>query len=155
MNTDNEHIAKAIGRALPVSTKHSIEICNFIRGKKLEKAKMLLNEVISHKRAVPFRRFNWGVGHRKGKMGAGRYPEKACREILKIVECAEANAQFKGLNTSDIVISHIYANEASRPWHYGRQRRRRTKRTNVEIIVEENAEQPKKAKRQARAAKND
>ena len=34
---DEKEIAKASGTSLPVSTKQSIEICNFIRNKKLEK----------------------------------------------------------------------------------------------------------------------
>ena len=59
-------------------------------------------------------------------------------EFIKLIESAEANAQFKGLNTSKLVISHISANKASKAWHYGRKSRRKMKRTNVEVIVEEN-----------------
>jgi len=147
-NLDKEHTAKVSGRALSISTKHSIEICNFIRGRKLEKAKALLNEVINHKIAVPFKKFNKDVGHRKGKIASGRYPENACKAILKLLEGAEANAQFKGLNTANLIVSHICANKASTPWHYGRQRRRKMKRTHVEVIVEEKAEKKKVAKKE-------
>lgn len=133
-----EHTATAVGRTLPISTKQSIEICSFIRNKSLQKAKALLNEVAAKKTAVPFKRFK-AVGHRKGKLAAGRYPIKASKEILKLLESVEANAQFKGLSTANLVINHICAHKASRPWHYGRQRRRKMKRTNIEIIVKEQA----------------
>lgn len=138
-----ENTATAYGRALPISTKHSIEICNFIRGKPLAKAKMLLENVIAKKTAVPFRRFSRSVGHKK-KIGAGRYPEKACREILKLLNAAEANAQFKGLGVGSLVISELIANKASRPWHYGRQRRRKAKRTHIRVVVKEEIAKKKK-----------
>ncbi|MBW2978129.1 50S ribosomal protein L22 [Candidatus Woesearchaeota archaeon] len=135
-----EHAAKAVGQSLPISRKTSVEVCAFIRNKSLDRAKSLLQLVINKKIAVPFKKFNKDVGHRKGKIAAGRYPKKTCEEILKLLESVEANAQFKGLNTANLVISSIIANAASRPWHYGRQRRRKMKRTNVEIVVEERAE---------------
>jgi len=129
-------MARAVGRGLPVSFKMSIEVCDFIRGKKSENAKALLNDVMEEKRAVPFKRFNKDLAHRKS-IGPGRYPKKTAGEILRLLEAAEANAQFKGLNTSDLVINHIKADKAAMQWHYGRQRRRRMKRINVEIVLEE------------------
>ncbi len=144
---EEENIAKAVGRALPISTKQSIEICAFIRKIPLEKAKKRLTDAINKKSAIPFKRFNDNMGHKKGKIAAGRYPEKACGHILKLVEGVEANAQFKGLNTANLVISHICAHKAARPWHYGRQRRRKTKRTNVEIVVKEGVEKRKAGKK--------
>ena len=132
-----ENIAKAVGISLPISTKQSIEICNFIRRKTLEKAKQIMVDVINKKIAVPFKKFSDNIGHKRGKIAAGRYPKKSCGEILKLLESVEANAQFKGLNTSNLVIIHMCAQKAARPWHYGRQRRRKMKRTNIEVIVEE------------------
>lgn len=131
----DENIAKVNGRSLSISTRHSIEICSFIRNRNLEEAKKMLNEVISFRRCVPFRRFNGGVGHKK-KIGPGRYPIKAAKQINELLKSAEANAQFKGLG-KNLVIKHIKADFASRPWHFGRQRRTKMKRTNIELIVEE------------------
>lgn len=136
----------AVGRSLPVSTKQCIEICNFIRKKPLQRAKSLLNDVIDMKIAVPFKRFT-AVGHRKGKVGPGRYPIKATKEILTILESVEANAQFKGLSTANLIIIHIAANRASIPWRHGRHRGRKTKRTHVEVVVEEKALEEKKEKK--------
>ncbi len=96
--------------------------------------------------AVRFTRFNKGVGHKPG-IGPGRYPIKASKEILDLLKSAEANAQFKVLNTANLIIGHISANKASDSWHYGRQRRRKMKRTNVEVILAEKVQkkdEPKK-----------
>jgi large subunit ribosomal protein L22 len=147
-----EHTAKAVGVGLPISTKTSVEVCSFIRRKNLDKVKNLLKQVIDKKIAVPFKKFNRDVGHKKGKIAAGRYPEKTCIEVLKLLESVEANAQFKGLNTSNLIIKSIIANAANRPWHYGRQRRRKMKRTNIEIIVEERAVK-KEEKKEVKAKK--
>jgi len=147
-----EHTAKAVGVALPISTKTSVEVCGFVKNKTLEKAKLLLQGVIDKKVVVPFKKFNKDVSHKKGKIAAGRYPEKTCKEILKLLESVEANAQFKGLNTANLVIKSIIANSASRSWHYGRQHRRKMKRTNIEVVLEEKAlkEEKKKPKKEAK-----
>ena len=140
---DKENMAKVVGRALPISTKFSVEICNLIRNKKVSKAKEILQKVISGKEAIPFKIFNRDLSHKKG-LGPGRYPKRAAEEILNLLESVEANAQFKGMNTSDLQITHMNAHLASRPWRYGRQRRRKAKRTHVEVIVEEKGEKAKK-----------
>ncbi|MDP2750393.1 MAG: 50S ribosomal protein L22 [Nanoarchaeota archaeon] len=139
---DKEKMAVAVGQSLPVSTKHCIEICSLIRGKRLDRAKKLMEDAINMKTPIPFKQFNKNVGHRKGNFSAGRFPEKACSEVLTILKSVEANAQFKGLNTNSLVVCHVCANLGSRPWHAGRKRRRRTKRTNFEVMVME-VNQPK------------
>lgn len=133
---NKENMARVAGRSLPISTKFSIEICNFIRNKNTSEAKKILRDVVDGKRAVPFKIFKKDLSHKR-KIGPGRYPKKPAEEIFKLIESAEANAQFKGLNTSDLCITHINAHLASRPWRYGRQRRRKAKRTHIEIVVEE------------------
>ncbi len=132
----NEHRARAVGLLMPISTKQGIEICSLIRGKNLQKAREILNEVIDMKRPIPFKRFTEGAGHKHG-IGPGKYPVKACREILKLVNLVEANAQHKGLDTSSLWIIHICAKKGPKSWHYGRQSRIAMKRTHVEIVVEE------------------
>ena len=132
---NEEHTAKAVGRDLSISTKHSIEICRFLRSKALQKAKDNLNMVIAKKMAVPFKRFT-EIPHRPGKLASGSYPQKASKEILKILEAAESNAQFKGLNTASLMIGHICAHKAGNQSHYGR-RGRQMKRTHVEVILSE------------------
>lgn len=144
---NKEHMARAIGMALPISFKQSVEICNFIKNKNVSYAKKLLKDVINKKAAVPFKRYNFDLGHKK-KAGPARYPKKASDRIIRLIENAESNAQFKGLNTSNLVIAHVSAHKAGKAWHFGRKSRRKMKRTNVEIIVEEKAKvesaEPKK-----------
>lgn len=141
---EKENSAKALGRNLQISTKQSIEICNFIRGKSVKKAKEMLQKVSEKKMAVPFKRFNMDMGHKTG-IGPGRYPHNASLEILYVIEQAEANAQFKGINTSNLVLSHISANNGTNSWRHGR-RRVKSKRTNIAVMVEEKAPEEKKVK---------
>ena len=136
-NFNKETMAKSLGRSLPISTKQSIEICNFLRNKTILKAKKQLNLVINKKLAIPFKRFNKDIAHRKGKIAAGKFPEKASQHFLKLIESAEKNAQNKNLDTTNLLIKHICAHKASTPWHFGRYRRRKMKRTHLEIVVEE------------------
>ena len=135
---NTEHMARAIGMALPISFKQSVEICSFIKNREVSDAKKMLQKVAAKEMAVPFKRFNFDLGHKK-KIGPARYPEKSSKEFIKLIENVEANAQFKGMDTSNLVIKHISARRAGKSWHFGRKTRRRMKRTNVEIIVEEKA----------------
>ncbi|MBI2658575.1 50S ribosomal protein L22 [Candidatus Woesearchaeota archaeon] len=141
------NMARAIGMALPISFKQSVEICRFIRNKNIINAKEMLQDVVKKKAAVPFRRFDFDLGHKKNT-GPGRYPQKASEEFIRLIENVEANAQFKGLNTSNLVIAHISAHKAGKTWHFGRKSRRRMKRTNVEIIVEAKTKAAEKVKKE-------
>ena len=135
---NEEHFAKAVGRTLPISTKHSIELSRFLRKKDLQRAKDMLNQVIAKKLPVPFKRFT-EIAHKKGKgIASAKFPEKAAKEFLSLLNSVEANAQFKGLNTAGLIIDHICAHKAGKQMHYGR-RGREMKKTHVEIIVKEQA----------------
>lgn len=138
--TDAKESARAYGRELPISMKHAVEICNYIKSMTLDDAKSVLNEVIAKKRAIPFRKYRGYSGHRKGKLGPGRYPVKAAKYILKTLENAEANAQFKGLSTEDLYIWHISAYKGMTftsyfPRAYGRSTPKRRESVNVEVIL--------------------
>lgn len=135
---DATKIAKAKGVALPISNKHSYEVCKYLRHKLLPVAMKHLEEVIILKRAVPYGRFDGDLAHKK-TMAAGRYPVKTAEGILELLKSVEANARFKGLNTHQLEIIHLHAHQASRPFRYGRQTRRKMKRTHIEIVVQEKA----------------
>ncbi len=143
-NWKPESMARAYGRDLPISMKQSSMICKFIRGRSIEKAKQLLRGVLSYKIAVPFSQFNRDMGHKPG-IGPGRYPQNATKDVLMVLESAEANAQNKGLDVGNLVVLHANAQLASRPWRYGRQTRRKAKRAHVEIVVGVQAKQEKKS----------
>lgn len=135
----DKNTAIAFGKGLPISTKQSVEICNFIRYKTVDETKKLLEGVIDGKVAVPFKRYNKDMGHRKGKIASGRFPKKASEYILKVVKNAEANAKNVGLG-SPLVIEEAIANIGVRSWHYGRIRRIKTKRTHIKLVIKEGKE---------------
>ncbi|MBT3836017.1 50S ribosomal protein L22 [Candidatus Woesearchaeota archaeon] len=130
-----EQIASAKGSSLPISTKASIEISNYLRFRSTKFAKQFLADVIVKKQAVPFKKFNRDMGHKVGMM-AGRYPIKAATSFLHLIKSAESNAQAKGLNTGSLKIIKLLANKASAPAGGGRHRQG-TKRSHLEIQVKE------------------
>lgn len=144
--------AKAMGRDLPISPKVSIEICNFIRGKKVEKALSILHRVEDKVQAIPYRRFPSAAGHKPG-MAAGRYPVKAAGEFIKLLENAKVNASNQGL-TGTLKITHIAANRANEPFRSRAKERVTFKRTHVEVILtEDKTVAPEKKARPQKAAK--
>jgi large subunit ribosomal protein L22 len=142
---NKETMAKASGRSLPISRKQSVLVCNFIRYKNLQKAKQMLEDVTKEKIAVPYTKFNHGVAHKPG-IGPGRYPIRTATEILNLLKSAESNAQLKGLNTSNLIIGDLRVNRSSVAWHYGRHRRIRMKRCNIDVILIEKKEESKNKK---------
>ena len=143
-DTDVEKTAKASGRELRVSPKHAREVCRTIKGMKVEQAKDYLNQVIMKKKPVPFRRFNKKVGHRHGleKAFAGRYPVNAARQVLNVLEGAEANAEYKGLDLERLKIIHASAYPGMKikrftPRAFGRSSPRFNTLSHVELVLEE------------------
>lgn len=148
---DEKNIAKATGRALRISPKWSIEIAREIRGMKLSKAKQFLLDIIAQRRSLPLRRFKKGVAHRSDlvKCAAGRYPKKACMHILKVLESAEKNAEYKGLDTERLYIKHAQAQRGPiirryRPRAYGRATPKFRVTTHFQVILEERVGEKKK-----------
>lgn len=141
---DPDRTAIASGRDLRISPKAAREICNYIRGMNLQKAKEVLREVIELKRAIPYRRHKKKIPHRRGLQGfyAGRYPVKAAAAILKVLEAVEANAEFKGLYTDRLRIVHIAAQRGPVikkyiPRAFGRSSPYFERLTHIEVAVEE------------------
>jgi large subunit ribosomal protein L22 len=142
--SDKENVIRTVGRDIPISTKTAIEICAFIRGLPLAKARAMIEKVKDKQLAVPFRRFTEGAGHKKG-IGSGKYPLNASLALLKLFKLLESNAQNKGLSSS-LRIVHACAQQAPRPMHYGRKRRIRMKRVHIELAVQEMEPAKKEAK---------
>jgi large subunit ribosomal protein L22 len=141
---DPDRTAIASGRDLRVSHKAAREICHYVRGMRLEKAKDVLQEVAELKRPVPYRRHKKKVAHRKGVEGfdAGRFPKKAAEAILKILDQVEANAEFKGLYSDRLKIIHIASHKGRVirnyiPRAFGRSSPYFNYLTHVEVAVEE------------------
>ena len=139
-----DRTVKASGRELRVSPKHAREVCKTIKGMKLDQAKNYLRQVILKKKPVPFRRHKKKVGHRHGieKASAGRYPVKAAQKILKVLESAEVNAEYKGLDVERLRIIHASAYPGMKIKRYierafGRSSPRFETLCHVELVLEE------------------
>ncbi len=123
--------AIVFGKDLGISTKHSIAICRFIRGKKAEEAISLLEEVSRMKKAIPMK---GEIPHRKGKMMSGRYPIRAVQQFIKLLKQLSANAAVNGLELEKARIE-CKADLASRPFKRGGSER--FKRTHVMLKLKE------------------
>ena len=141
---DPEKAVKASGRELRISPKQAREVCKTIKGMKLDQAKEYLQQVILKKKPVPFRRYKKKVGHRHGleKAFAGRYPVKAAQQILKVLENAEATAEFKGLDIERLQIIHASAYPGMKidrfiPRAFGLSSPRINTLSHVELVLEE------------------
>lgn len=141
---DPDRTAIASGRDLKISPKAAREICRYIRGMQLERAKSMLQEVIEFKKPVPYFRHDKTLPHRSGVEGfdAGRYPVKAAGEILKLLETVGSNAEFKGLYADRLKIIHIAAHRGRVlrdyiPRAFGRTSPNFEHLTHVEVAVEE------------------
>ncbi len=138
---DPDTTAKALGREMPVSPKFAREVAGMIRGMKVDVARQALEDVIDKKRAVPLKRYNKRVSHKPG-VGPGRYPVKAAKAILGVLDSAASNAEYKGLDVSNMAIATIsVARGRTIPGHMPRAHGRATQwnqeTVNLEIIIEE------------------
>jgi len=141
MEASADITSKAWGRDLSISLKKTVEVCNHLRGMRCDVAKELLRDVLDGLRPIPFKRYDGGVGHRH-YIGPGRYPRKSSEAVLRLIEEAEANAEYKGLDFESMFIKHIAANKGevvkgNRPRARGRSTQKNSSRVNLEIILEE------------------
>ncbi|RLE83023.1 MAG: 50S ribosomal protein L22 [Thermoprotei archaeon] len=141
---DPVRTATAAGRDLRISYKHAVEICRFIKNRKLDEAKKILENVIELKQGIPFRTYKKKVPHHKAvdKWPAVRWPVKAAKAILKVLENAENNAINKGLDVSRLYVVHAAAHKSIKirkyiPRAFGRATPYFQQLVHVEIAVEE------------------
>jgi len=112
---------------IPISTKHSVGLCRFIKKKKISQAISDLQEVLKMKKAVPMR---GEIPHRHGRIMSGRFPRKATQEFIKLLKSLAANANYLGIENP--IITKAVANIGERPFgRYGI----RKKRTHVTLIA--------------------
>jgi ribosomal protein uL22 len=93
---DPEKSARAFGYELHCSPKDSMNLAYALRGMKVEPAKKYLEDIIAMKRALPTQYHKKKRPHKKG-MGPGSYPKKAASYLLRVLENAENNAEYKGV----------------------------------------------------------
>ncbi len=136
--------ARGKANELPISPKHAIEIARFIRHKKTVDVVNYLEDVVAEKKAIPFRKFNRNVAHKRGLHGwdAGRFPKKASMAYIRLIHSVTKNAEYLGLDTENLKIVHVAANrgrgfEGFFPRAMGRASPKRRETVNIEIIVKE------------------
>lgn len=106
-----------------VSRKHSLVLCKTIKGKKTDKAKRLLEDLIVGKRSLE-----------------GKYYTKTAKKFLEILKYAEANAKKKDMKIERLWVKNATANKGRTfilpKSRYG-LRGREAKSTTIEITLEE------------------
>jgi len=129
---------------LHISPKHAREICRTLRGMRANAARAFLEDVIALKRPVPFKRYRRNVAHRHNLVGwdAGRYPEKAARAVLAVLDNALANAEYKGMEAERMRILHAGTKKGRTiqgwmPRAMGRATPKNTETVSVEMILTE------------------
>jgi len=116
-------IATAKETTAPISFKHSRIICKEIKGKKVDKVKRILEDILNNKRSID-----------------GKYYTKTVEKILDIIKSAEANAKQKNLAVDRLFIKNATADKgeanyrAKTRWNL---RGRQQKSSNITIILEE------------------
>ena len=141
VETDPEKSAKAFGYEIHCSQKDSMNIAYALKGMEVKKAKKLLEDIIEMKKPLPAVFHKRKISHQKG-MSSGSFPKKAAQYILKVIENAENNAEYKGFDIDNMKILHISAYRGRTikgvmPRAQGRATDRNEITTNIEVILEE------------------
>ena len=126
------------GKDLPVSIKHAVALCNFIKGKEIDRAISELEEVARLKKAVPMR---GEIPHRRGMM-SGRYPTKAAGIFIKLLKSLKSNAMVNEMELEKYKL-HAIPNLAPRPFRrfgQGRFKRCHVAIKLVPITIKKNSE---------------
>lgn len=149
-----ERSVKAMGCDLRTSFKNTYNVAQAIKGWKLEEAKQYLQQVLEHKRCIPFRRFKSGVSRnpqvKEFKTTQGRWPVKSAKIVLGLLKNAESNAEFQSLEVENMTISHIQTQRAApgrrRTYRaHGRINAYMSSPVHIELILsEENADKVEK-----------
>lgn len=121
LKTKLEKSAKAFGRGLRVSRKDSKELCSAISGMSLDNGKRFLQELMEQNRSL-----------------GGKYYTSAAKGVMEILQSAENNAEFKGLDPERLFI-HASAHKAFTFWRPRRFKLRRQKRktTHIQVVLEQ------------------
>jgi len=100
--SDDSNTAKAKGSDLRVHFKNTWQVARAIRGMPLAKAKTYLDQVMDHKRCIPYIKFNHAAGRtpqaKEFGVTQGRWPRKSVELIQGLLKNVESNAENKGLS---------------------------------------------------------
>jgi large subunit ribosomal protein L17e len=84
----------------------------------VKKAEAYLNDVLVHKRCVPFTKYEGSTGRtgqaKEWGLTKGRWPEKSVRIVLGLLQNAISNAETKRLDVDKLVVKTVMVNQAMR-----------------------------------------
>ncbi len=127
-------IAVVNAKGVHVSTKYAVEICKFIKRKRIGDAIRDLEEVMVKKKHIPM---IGEYGHKKGvgkiASGAGKYPVNASKQFIVLLKSLAGNANANDMD--EPVVAEAIANKAARPM--GRFGRWERKRTHIRLVARE------------------
>jgi large subunit ribosomal protein L22 len=143
---EGKKVAKAVAKNQRASLKYSTELVREIKGKRLDKAEAFIKRILKKEEYLPLRVYNKKVGHRKGDAKSfsksGRFPKGTLNVFLKLLESVKANADYKGLDSENLMIVHAFASQGFQRTSFQSQgkiggKRRKRKSTHIEVIVME------------------
>ena len=137
-----KHVRSSL-REKGISHKHAREVAVAIKGLSIEKARDYLQAVVNKERAIAYRRYNNEVGHRSDPgMMSGRYPQKAAKEFIKVLDNLESNAEYKGMDLDRLKIINATVHKGVIvkrfiPRGMGRATPKNNILTHVELVAQE------------------
>ena len=138
-----------------VHFKNTYETARACQGMTIPLALQYMEDVIAHRRCIPYRRFNGSMGRtaqaKEFKMVQGRWPQKSCKAVINLLKNLEANANVKQLDLDKLIIKHVQVNRAQhgrrRTYRaHGRITRYMSTPCHIEIWAAEKAQHVAKAK---------
>lgn len=145
-------IAKAVLREIPVSVKKVVNLTRAMKGMSVSEARKFLENIVNQKEYAPMWRYKKKIAHHKGvsdRWGVpqGKYPIKAARYLLKLLDNVVANAERNMGYEGDLsefeeklLIIHVaphkgFTLKRYMPRAFGRSTPKFRHTTNVEIVV--------------------
>ena len=111
-NLDRQDVVFAKLYDVNVSYKSLNAVCNAIRYRNVSDAMKVLDQVIAMEMPILYKRYSKKIGARSELGGRkGRYPQKAAKEVKKVLENAVANAGNKGLSGESMFVVHASSNK--------------------------------------------
>jgi large subunit ribosomal protein L22 len=117
-----------------VSMKYAVEICKFIKGKRIGDAIRSLEEVSLKKKAVPMKgEYAHKKSVKKYASGAGTYPVNASKQFIILLKSLLGNTNSN--NMDEPYLAEAIVNKAPKP--RGRFGRWERKRCHIKLIAKE------------------
>lgn len=128
------------------SLKYSVELMREIKGMRLERALQFVRNIREHKEHIPLKKYVRKMPHRKGRAVSGtktgKYAHGTVEIFARLLESVKANADYKGMDGKNLIITHAFASQGFARASYQNQgriagKRRKRKSAHLEIFARE------------------